>query len=100
VPVERSALIGSWIRSGEEDGPEERVYRRPGYPFPPARGRESFELAEDGRLVERGPGPTDIPTEDSGEWELEDDSLRLRSPAGERALEIVSAESDRLVVRA
>lgn len=99
MTVERSSLLGTWVRSGEEDGPEEQVYRRPDYSFPPARGRESFELAEDGTLVDRGPGPTDAPTESAGEWELGESSLILRSLAGERSLEVVSAEPDRLVVR-
>ena len=96
--MSRQALIGSWVRSHEEDGPEERVYRRPGYDFPPARGRESIELREDGTLVEGLPGPTDVPAEASGTWQLQAEELVLRSGAGERALAVVAVEPDRLVV--
>jgi hypothetical protein len=93
------ALVGPWVRSHEEDGPEERVYRRPDFAFPPARGRESLELREDGTLVEGVPGPTDVPADAAGRWELSGEELILRSGAGDRTLRVVSAEADRLVVR-
>jgi hypothetical protein len=97
--VEREAVLGAWVRSHEEDGAADRVYRRPDYPFPPARGRESLELRTDGTLAEGLPGPTDVPEEAAGTWELAGDELRLRSGAGDRTLAIVAAEPDRLVVR-
>ena len=94
----REAVLGAWVRSGEEDGPEGRVYRRPDYAFPPARGRESFDLREDGTLAEGLPGPTDAPVEAAGIWQLTGDELLLRSDAGGRTLKILALEPDRLVV--
>ena len=100
MPTDPNALAGRWIHSHEEDSEDELVYRRPDYAFPPARGRESLELARDGELVERGPGPTDVPVEQPGRWELRGDTLVLRSRAGDRELGVVSVEADRLVLRA
>lgn len=97
MAVTADQLWGPWVRSHEEDGPEERVYRRPDFTFPPARGRESLELREDGTLAEGLPGPTDVPAEASGTWELDGEELVLRSGAGDRTLVVVSAEPDRLV---
>ena len=99
MPIDPAALEGTWIRSSEEDSPGERVYRDPEYSFPPARGRESFELRPGGVLVERGPGPTDIPVEGRGTWELRGDELVLRGEEGERTLVLVAVEPDRLVAR-
>jgi len=51
--------------------------------------------------VERSPGPVDRPVESTGSWSLEGRRLVLRAD-GERAghaWEIVTAGSDRLVVK-
>jgi hypothetical protein len=66
---------------------------------PPARGRRSLELRDDGSAVERGPGPDDRPVESSASWELRDDDLVLRGERGLEVMRIVSAEEDRLVLR-
>ncbi len=100
MAFEASALEGTWVHSHEEDANRTHVYRAPAYDFPPARGRESFELRAGGVLVDRGPGPTDVPAEAEGTWALEGDTLVLRSRAGERELEIVAVDPERLVVRA
>jgi hypothetical protein len=100
VAIDAQALAGRWIHSHEEDSEGELVYRRPDYAFPPVRGRDALELGRGGELVEGGPGPTDVPAEHAGRWDLRDDTLVLRSGAGERALTVVSVEGDRLVLRA
>jgi hypothetical protein len=99
VAVEREALLGPWLHAHEEDTGAEQVFRRPSHPFPRSRGRSGFELLPDGALVERGPGPTDAPTEGRGTWELQADELVLRGAGGLRTLVVVAAEGDRLVVR-
>jgi hypothetical protein len=102
APVARDVLVGSWTHSHEEDSGDLVVYRPTSYAFPRSRGRDSFELAADGSLVERAIGPADRSVPSPGRWELsEDGRLVLRPGAGgpERAFEVVSAAPDLLVLR-
>jgi len=94
-------LCRRWTHSHEEDPADATVFRPADYPFPPSRGRVSYELAPDGTLLEGGIGPTDRPTSEVGAWTLEDDGRTLvLSVAGQtpRRLEIQSLDEDRLVV--
>ena len=100
--AEPKLLHRRWTHSHEEDPAGGMVFRPAEFPFPPSRGRVSYEFVPGGELREGGIGPTDRPTEASGTWTLEDDgrSLVLRVPGKmERRLEIESLEEDRLVVR-
>ena len=100
--ITRDVLFGRWTHSHEEDTSDSRVYRRPQYPFPPSRGRVSFELKPDGTMVEQGIGPTDRSVRRDGTWELRPDGGLVLHPgdgAAERVLEVVSVTADRLVVR-
>ncbi|MCA1682898.1 MAG: hypothetical protein LC685_02725 [Actinobacteria bacterium] len=94
-------LHGRWVRSHEEESDGEMVFRPSTHAFPPSRGRSSFELRPDGSYVERSPGPVDRPVESTGSWSLEGERLVLRAE-GDRAghaWEIVTAGSDRLVLK-
>jgi hypothetical protein len=98
-----SDVLGQhWVHSHEEDTDAEMVFRPASHPFPPARGRRSFELRAGGQLVEGRPGPTDRPQEAEGTWRLEADGTLTFFHTGEsvpyRTLKIVSATRDRLVV--
>jgi hypothetical protein len=100
--IERDKLARRWIHSHEEDGPEEMVFRPEGFEFPPSRGRRVLDLHPDGSCTEQAPGPTDVPQESAGEWELQDDELVLRGGqegAGSRAMHVLEADGERLVVR-
>ena len=93
-------VTGHWVRSHEEDTSDERVFRPATYGFPPARGRESFELRADGSYTEHGPGPADVPEEHEGTWSREGDRLVLVSD-GDRpghAWRIRALDADRLAV--
>lgn len=95
------ALYGRWVHSHEEDTDEEMVFRPAAHPFPPSRGRTSFELRPDGTYVEWSPGPVDVPEESTGSWSLDGERLVLGAEgdlAG-HAWQITAAEGDRLVVR-
>ena len=101
--INRELLHQRWVHAHEEDTPTEAVYRPASYPLPRARGRTGFELRADQTMTIVGIGPTDIPEETAGTWELEEDDLptvRIRLNTGEtQQLPILSVESDRLVVR-
>jgi hypothetical protein len=95
------AVVGHWVHSHEEDTDDEMVYRPASYPFPPSRGRTSFELHPDGSYVERSPGPVDVPVESEGSWSLEGDRLLLGAEGDlpGHAWEVTAAEGDRLTVK-
>jgi hypothetical protein len=96
---ERELLPRRWVQAAEEEGAGEMVFRPAEHSLPPARGRLSLELREDGGLTERQPGPADAPEEAEGSWELRDDELVLRRGGGpERRLRLRALERDRLVV--
>jgi hypothetical protein len=63
---------------------------------------ETLELHPDGTYTELRIGPSDRSAPDSGRWELDGDTLRLHDAGtrgSPRALAIVSADADRLVIR-
>lgn len=62
-------LFGTWIHSREEDHDGLRVYRRPGFPLPPARGRDGIVIHADGRFEILTPGPGDGGARTSARWE-------------------------------
>jgi len=92
-----------WLHSHEEDTADEMVFRPASYDFPPARGRSGFELRPDHSLVEIGIGPTDRVEEHPGKWELASGNQLLCSSGSpstpNRAMQIVSVDEDRLVVK-
>src|SRR5262245_16097391 len=94
----RDLLCRRWVHSHEEDTPTELVFRPPEYAFPRSRGRDAFELFDDGRLVEYPVGPADRREARHGRWTLNDDRLVFHgdSPASARALRVVAASEGRL----
>ena len=98
--MDRTLLHQRWIHSHEEDTPTTQVYRPASYKLPPARGRRSFELKPDGRLVSRDIGPDDRGVAGEGTWELDGDRLRLhRSSGRDEVYQIEALAPDRLVLR-
>jgi hypothetical protein len=90
-------LFRHWVHSHEEDHGDVRVYRPASYSFPPARGRRGFELKRDGEVVLYGPGPADKPEASTERWSSSSGEGRVS--VGDRELEIVSVDSDRLTAR-
>jgi hypothetical protein len=96
---DRKLLHRRWVHAGEEDIEGEMVFRPAEHPLPPARGRVSLELREDGTLIERQPGPTDAPAEAQGAWRLEGDELVLEPEnLPSRRLPLRALERERLVL--
>ncbi|SNX56496.1 hypothetical protein SAMN06272735_0947 [Streptomyces sp. TLI_55] len=96
-------LIGAWVHSYEEDSPGVTVYRRAGYPLPPARGRRALEFAADGTFTERPLGRGDAPGRRTGSWAPADQEgrrLALNLPDAERQLEVLHVDDQILKVRA
>jgi hypothetical protein len=90
-----------WVHSHEEDRDDAAVFRPATFDLPPARGRRSIELRDDGSYVEALPGPSDVPQEAGGRWSLDGDRLALQ-PKGDQPAEVwlvLAAEEDRLELR-
>ena len=100
--ISRDVLQRHWVHSQEEDTDTEQVFRPTGFRFPPARGREAFDLRPGGRLLEYGIGPTDRRQIVEGRWQLEDDDrlefLPSAASSPHRVLRVVSADAERLVI--
>lgn len=101
--INRELLHQRWLHAYEEDTATEAVYRPASYNLPRSRGRTGFELRPDQTVTNVGIGPTDIPEETAGSWELEEDNVptvRIHLNTGEtQQLPILVIEKDRLVVR-
>jgi hypothetical protein len=97
-----TCLQGTWIHSHEEDTAEAKVYRRPEYDFPPARGRTGFELRPGGEAVYLGIAPADGSREITSRWTLAQDQLRIEpgeSPVSPLTLNVISCDGDVLRVK-
>jgi hypothetical protein len=97
----RRRLAGTrWLHAHEEDHGAVRVYRPAHAPLPPARGREGFELREDGSCSAREVGPGDRPVETPGSWTLraEQGPLLVLDPGSdhEQRFRVLAVERDRL----
>ena len=94
-------MHGHWVHSHEEDTGDAIVLRRATHPFPPSRGRTSFELHPDGSYVEMSPGPVDAPEASTGSWSLEGDRLVMGADGdgSGHVWNVVDIADDRLVVR-
>lgn len=68
------AIFKQWIHSREEDTEGVRVYRPSDYNFPPSRGREGFEIKENGEFIRYGIGPTDRRQKITGTWKVEENN--------------------------
>lgn len=92
-------LAGIWIHSHEEDHDGLQVYRPAGYPFPPARGRNSLTLEPDGSARSGSPGPDDRGTTAEGSWLLAGSQLTVRSANLTATFDVLAADRDQLTLR-
>jgi hypothetical protein len=97
-----ACILGTWIHSHEEDTPEAQVYRHPGYPFPPARGRRGFELREGGEAMLAGIAPTDGSRQATARWTLEGREIAIEPGQGPMApitFEVISCDEEMLLMK-
>ena len=96
-------LIGAWIHSHEDDTEEVKVYRPASYAFPPARGREGFEIKEGGECMYHGIAPADGSASEPASWSWEDGNRLVITPkaagASEMRMEVVSVGEGMLKVK-
>ena len=96
--LDRGRLIGRWLHAREEDSGGRSVFRPEDADLPPARGRRSLELRDDGSYTESAPGPDDRVQSRGGSWTVGGaDRIELEGEGG-RSLRVVSLDDGRLVV--
>lgn len=98
-----SAMFKHWIHSHEEDSEGIKVYRPSDYNFPPSRGREGFELKENGEFIIYGIGATDKYEAIVGTWKAEGENKIQVSFDNQNeqsfTLDIVASDEDVLKIR-
>lgn len=73
-----------WVHSHEDDTEGMKAYRTDKYKFPPSRGREGFELKEDGAFTQYAIARTDGTEKVSGTWELiENQTIHVKLSNGQ-----------------
>ena len=97
---EQSDLYQHWIHSHEEDEAARRyqVYRPVAFPFPPARGRDGFEIREKGVFVSHPIAPGDGNLTLQEKWTLDKDVLTIVGETDTRRYAIVALSKDKLVL--
>lgn len=93
------ALAKSWVHSHEEDSGDVMVFRPAGYPFPPARGRDTLDLASGGKGVTSRPGPDDRSVTAATEWQVDGDELIVGAGGGERRYRVERVDDGALHLR-
>jgi hypothetical protein len=95
----KKRLQRKWTHAHEEDSPEVAVYRPVGTRLQRSRGRRMFELGAGGRYAESTPGPADKPLAATATWEVDGDTIVIRSGRTVRKLTVASLAGDRLEIK-
>ena len=98
----QSALYQNWIHSHEEDDAANKyiVFRPATFSFPPARGRDGFEIKEKGVFIDRQIGPGDGNNMVERRWVMKDGVLLVSSAEKQiYRFKIISLSKDKLVVK-
>ena len=97
-PPADNRIAGPWVQSHEEGDRDRIVLRRPGYPFPPARGRVAITLEPGGDVGVRRPGPDDRSVPGTGAWSLSGSRLVISAPGLTGEFDVESADEQKLVL--
>jgi hypothetical protein len=96
------SIFRHWVHSREEDYDDIQVFRLSTYSFPPARGRDGFEIKSTGEFIEYDIGRDDRPRPVVGHFIFENGRLRVQFGDPSRkplTFEIVSLKKDQLLVK-
>lgn len=98
---DKTDLYQHWIHSYEDDNTvqEYRTYRPSTYPFPPARGREGFEIKENGIFISHPIAPVDGNLTIKEKWTLNNDELIVTGKTITNKYKIISLTKEKLVLK-
>ena len=90
-----------WIHSYEEDTEDKKVYRPSTFEFPPSRGRDGFEIKENGEFILHITGPTDKPGKILGNFTKDSNKLNIELASMEKSytMIIISCDENLLLVQ-
>jgi hypothetical protein len=92
------AIFKRWVHSREEDTEEIMVFRPATFEFPRSRGRNGFEIKEDGVFVLYTIGATDGPRAIRGTWKLNDPDILVAAFDDDRiksySIKLISCSED------
>ncbi|WP_432709133.1 lipocalin family protein [Pedobacter sp.] len=98
--IELEQLKRKWTHSFEEDNDQEQVFRPSGFAFNRSRGRNQFDLKENGEVSGFQPGRNDVPEEITGSWHVDGDILVIDFHDGnEQIFPIKEINEEKLVVK-
>ena len=97
---ELSQLKQKWTHSFEEDSDQEQVFRPANYPFNRSRGRNQFDLKENGEVANFQLGRNDVPEQITGSWGIDGDQLFFNYSDGtSQVFSIKEVNENKLVVK-
>ena len=90
-----------WIHSHEEDIEDKKVYRPSTFEFPPSRGRDGFEIKENGEFILSFPGPTDRSEKTIGNFTIDSNKLNVELVSLQKSytMTILSCDENRLIIQ-
>lgn len=93
-------LYQHWIHSQEEDSaPATRTYRPATYAFPPARGRDGFEVKKNGIILSHPIAAADGNQTVPEKWKLSKGELIITGKSAVRRFTILSLTKEKLVLK-
>ena len=90
-----------WIHSHEEDTEDKKVYRPSTFEFPQSRGRDGFEIRENGEFILYITGPTDKPEKILGNFTIDSNKVNIELALIQKSstMTILSCEENLLVIQ-
>ncbi len=99
--IDGECINNVWVHSYEEDGGNKSVYRTNSYDFPPSRGRDGFNIKQNGEIIFKTIGETDTPQLMSGNFKIINQNnlhIEFKNSSMSRVMKIISCEKDLLVI--
>jgi hypothetical protein len=98
--TELQQIKRKWTHSFEEDNEQEQVYRPVDFPFGRSRGRNQFDLKENGEVASFLIGRNDVPEQITGKWHIDGDDLVIDFHDGSsQVFPVKEVKEDKLVVK-
>ena len=90
-----------WTHSREEDTDDKKVYRPSTFEFPQSRGRDGFEIKENGEFILHIVGPTDKSEKIFGNFTIDSNKLNIELVSMQKSytMIILSCDENQLIIQ-
>jgi hypothetical protein len=92
-------LFQDWVHSFEESSGQQKVYRPATFSFAPARGRDGFEIRQDGTFISHPIAPGDGNMTIEEKWLLQDRELVVVGKGNRQRYKLISVTKEKLVLQ-